>query len=264
MSEQRPRRRRRRNRQAVIEEGGPDGVVETVEATDSASDAGKGATERRRGAKVQPPAEARPNTILGMPRFIFFVMAGLLVVIISTTIAGQLVNPSDDIEGVVEHADQGRRHLTAGETAALADYNSFPPTSGPQAADGVAPGIYAADAEEAAFQETPSFAALLPILEQGGVVIYYDPDRLSANDVRALRDVFTQPRREAGQDLLTLVELDSSLPAAIVATAWRHSLELTVLDEKSQDLLSIFADPDPLGLYQRFVLEAPPSDGATS
>ncbi len=174
MSDRRPqsrrRRRRRRNRPVVIEEGGQDapdaaddagGDAEAdAEAAPAAASAdGGGRTDRRRGQRVQRGQERR-NTILGMPRFLFLTMAGLMVVLVATTIAGQLVDPPDQIAGVVEFSDQGRRHLDEG--AALSDgaYNSFPPTSGPQAAEGVAPGIYEAG-------QAPPFARLLPILERG-------------------------------------------------------------------------------------------------
>ena len=255
MSDRRPtsrRRRRRRNRPVVIEEGGPDGptTVDAGEGDAAAEDAAPAAparTDRRRGARVQKDG-ARPNTILGMPRFMFFMMAALLVAVGGTTIAGQLVEPSDQIAGVVEYADQGRRHLAEGES--FADYNSFPPTSGPQAAAGVAPGVYGPGA-------APSFAQLLPILEQGGVVVYYDPARLPQADAEALRG-FVQVRSNSGWDLLTLVALDDSLPSPIVATAWRHALSIETLDEDALELLTIFVDPDPGGLYQRFVLEPTP------
>ena len=260
MSERRPtsrRRRRRRNRPVVIEEGGPDGptTVDPGEGDAAAEDAapaasaggGGGRTDRRRGARVQKDG-ARPNTILGMPRFMFFMMAALLVAVGGTTIAGQLVEPSDQIAGVVEYADQGRRHLAEGES--FAAYNSFPPTSGPQAEAGVAPGVYGPGA-------APSFAQLLPILEQGGVVVYYDPARLPQADAETLRG-FVQVRSNSGWDLLTLVALDDSLPSPIVATAWRHALSIETLDEDALELLTVFVDPDPGGLYQRFVLEPTP------
>ena len=69
-----------------------------------------------------------------------------------------------------------------------------------------------------------------------------------------------QVRSNSGWDLLTLVALDDSLPSPIVATAWRHALSIETLDEDALELLTVFVDPDPGGLYQRFVLEpTPPS-----
>ena len=59
-------------------------------------------------------------------------------------------------------------------------------------------------------------------LEQGGVVVYYDPARLPQADAETLRG-FVQVRSNSGWDLLTLVALDDSLPSPIVATAWRHA-----------------------------------------
>ena len=278
-------RRRRRNRTAVIEEGGqttesdvlsPDSDEAEPEAESgggSGGGKGGGRTERRRGEKVQPGDRPKPNTILGMPRFIFFIMAALLVVIISTQVLGQVISPSDQIDGVLEFPDQGRRHLAAGESFDIDSYNSFPPTSGPQAAVGATPGIYSADAEDAAFRDTPAFASLLPILEQGGVVIYYDPARLGDDElavlkafVRVLRGDISDNQDDNVRDLelITLVEFDDSLPAAIVATAWRHALEIDLLDDTSQDRIGEFVSPDPVGLYERFVLEtaAPAAEGS--
>jgi len=268
MSEEKPRRRRRRsrnrnrNRPPIIEEGGAqNGDVLGPDASSSDEDDGQASGEasaskggRRRGARV-PDAGSKPRTILGLPRTVFFMMAGLLVVILATTIAGQLADSNTDIEGVQRFSDQGRRHLADGEV--FDEYNSFPPTSGPQAAQGVTPGVYGPEADDAAFQKAPSFAELLPILEQGGVVIYYDPGRLPAADAQQLRDVFVSQSRDAGLTLLTLVALDDTLPAAIVATAWRHALEIDLLDEAAQDLLREFHTPSPVGLYQRFVLNPP-------
>ena len=263
MSDRRPqsrrRRRRRRNRPVVIEEGGQDAPdaaddgepdAEADAAPAAASAGGGGRTDRRRGQRVQR-GEERRNTILGMPRFLFLTMAGLMVVLVGTTIAGQLVDPPDQIAGVEEFSDQGRRHLAAGETFDAEGYNSFPPTSGPQAAEGVAPGIYEPG-------QAPPFAQLLPLLERGGIVVYYDPSRVPAADVEELRG-FVEVRNNGGWDLLTLVPLeDSRLPSPIVATAWRHALRIDTLDDDARELLIIFVDPDPAGLYGRFILETAP------
>ena len=261
MSERPRRSRRRRRRPAVIEEGGQE---DGAQVESSSGDAQGRRTERRRGERIQKDGERR-NTILGMPRFIFFIMAGLFTIVVVMPFAQELItDTSTDIDGVEQFPDPGRRHLAAGETLPLDEYNSFPPTSGPQAIDGAPPGIYAPDAEDEAFREVPPFAELLPILEQGGIVIYYDPDRLSDTDVEALQNIFVQSRREAGLDLLTLVALDDSLPAAIVATAWRHAMEIDVLDEDALDLLTEFIQPDPVGLYERFLLEPAADSGSAA
>ena len=249
---QRRRRRRRRSRHAappVIEEGGEEEAA-------SAGVEEKPRPERRRGARVQKAGDAKPNTILGMPRMLFFISAGLFAVIIATTVAGRLFDTTTEIEGVVPFPDQGRRHLQAGETFALSDYNSFPPTSGPQAVEGATPGIYRREAEDEAFRETPDFAALLPLLERGGVVIYYDPARIAGEALSAL-EAFVATARDTGRGLLTLVELDEGLEAEapVVATAWRHLLPIEILDEAGQEAVGGFAAPSPEGFYLRFVLD---------
>ena len=261
MSERPRRSRRRRRRPAVIEEGGQQSGQAQADSGSGDDDGGR--TERRRGARVHDGPEKR-NTILGMPRFIFFMMAGLFTIVVVMTVAQQFVDTSTNIEGVEAFPDQGRRHLAAGEAFDLDDYNSFPPTSGPQAVEGATPGIYGPDAEDEAFRQAPPFAELLPILEQGGIVVYYDPGRLSESDSVQLQSFVGQIRgdivvedspNERDLDLVALVELDESLPAAIVATSWRHILSLDVLDEDGLTLLAEFVSPDPLGLYARFVLD---------
>lgn len=233
-------RRRRRQRAAAraAGEAAADPHAAPATDTDHNRDAGKV------GAKVLP-ARPRPPTILGVPRLSFLIMmGGLLAVVIMfiiSAVAGDQTAGSD-LKGVLSYPDQGRRLLALGET--FTAYNSDPPTSGPHHATGVAPGIY----------DTPQDPAdLLPLLEQGGIVIYYRPDRLDAagieelrNNVQALLDL----------DRNVILTVHDSLSAPIVATAWRHSLAVDSISDKN---LALFVQPDAVGgFYGRYAFAPAP------
>ena len=204
-------------------------------------------------------AQAPPEKIFGMSRSMFALLAGLLVAMIALFVL-QIVMDSDSengsLDSVARFPDQGRRHLLVSETFPIDAYNSYPPTSGPHQAAGVAPGLYAADQAEP-FNETPAFAALLPLLEAGGIVVYYDPAVLSENDVGLLQ--ITVDRQRNVQPLIALVALSGLAGrenlGPVVATAWRHLEALPDLSAESQQDLVRFWTPAPGGLYERTVLD---------
>lgn len=226
-------RRRRRQRAAAPASG----EATTNPRTAQAADADDGRGEGKRGAKVMP-GRPRPPTILGLPRLSFLIMMGglmaVILLFIYSAIAGDQQERSD-LKGVVSYADQGRRLLAPGET--FTAYNSGPPTSGPHHATGVAPGIY---------DTPPDPADLLPLLEQGGIVIYYRPDRLDAAGIEELR---ANVQALLDLDLNVVLTVHDSLSAPIVATAWRHSLAVDSVTDKN---LVLFVQPAPDGFYGRF------------
>ena len=208
------------------------------DSRDNSRDAGKA------GAKVMP-ARPRPRTILGVPRLSFLIMmGGLMAVVVMFIFSAVAEEPTagSDLKGVVSYADQGRRLLTPGET--FTAYNSDPPTSGPHYATGVAPGIY---------DTPPDPARLLPLLEQGGIVIYYRPDRLDAAGIEALRN---NVQALLDLDLTVVLTVHESLSAPIVATAWRHSLAVDSVSDKN---LALFVRPAQAGgFYGRYAFAPVP------
>ena len=194
---------------------------------------------------------------------------GVLFAVIVVQIIVQIASPVSDnqeLGDAVTFPDQGRRHLMVGETFELEQYNSFPPTSGPQAAIGVEPGIYGPD-EPSPFNETPAFGSLLPILEQGGIVIYYDPAILGSDSVSELTAEIKAIRGEPfprPNVVFTPIPGENSNGKAIYATAWRHVLTVSQFDEDGRSALAQFVARNPAGFYERIQFEAAPRQEALS
>jgi hypothetical protein len=207
-----------------------------------------------------------------MPRNVAMVGMGVLFAVIVVQIIVQIAAPVDndqDLGDAVAFPDQGRRHLVAGDAFSLDQYNSFPPTSGPQAEIGVAPGIYGSD-EPAPFNDTPEYASLLPILEQGGIVIYYDPALLETSTIDGLKSDVSRLRegRPTRPDfarpivVLTPIDGENSDGAALYATAWRHVFAFEQAEANALRRIGV-GDSDALEnfvvtFYQRFLLEDAP------
>ena len=180
-------------------------------------------------------------------------LGGLLVAMIAV-FAMQLIFPPDEVvevEGVQSFPDQGRRHLAEGET--FDAYNSWPPTSGPQPAEAPDADVYLPDDEV-----IPEPAEMLPLLERGGVVIYYDPDVYAdAEDPSGLLGAMQSLRQF--RDRLAVVPIaglaDEHDGATIVAAAWRTLLRVAQWDVDGNDQLTAFLQNAPDGYYDRYRLE---------
>ncbi len=251
MSNQQPRRRRRRRRPA--RPAGASGESEVGRQTDAAVDdesRGPGGGRRSGAAATQEPPR---RTLFGMPRMSVALLGGLLVAMIAV-FAMQLIFPPDEVlrvEGVQNFPDQGRRHLGEGET--FDAYNSYPPTSGPQPAEGAAAEVYLPDAEA-----IPSPAQMLPLLERGGVVIYYDAEvYTSADDPGGLLGAMQSLRQF--RERLAVVPLEGIGEqyegATIVVAAWRTLLPVLAWDSDGNEQISSFMQNAPDGYYDRYRLE---------
>ena len=244
MSNQRPRRRR--NRRPASE------AATTNESAPAESESGPGGGRRRSSDRGKP--QQRSGSIFGIPRMSFALMAGLLVAMIAV-FAMQLIFPPEDVvsvEGVVTFPDQGRRHLDDGEL--FSGYNSDPPTSGPQIAEGPEARVYRVGDEV-----VPAPAEMLPLLERGGIVIYYDPDEHQTGE--AANDLLTSIESQRSfADRLAAVPIEGLAGsrddgATIVAAAWRTHLAIPAWDADGQDQLRAFLLLAPDGYYNRFILD---------
>jgi hypothetical protein len=186
---------------------------------------------------------------------------GVLFAVVVVQIIVQIASPVDDDQDfgdAVAYADQGRRHLLVGET--FDQYNSFPPTSGPQAATSAAPGIYGPD-EPSPFNQAPAFVSLLPILEQGGIVIYYDSailDSISVSELVAEINTIRGEPFPRPNVVFTPLPGENLGSDVIYATAWRHVLAVPQFDEDGRSALAQFVARNPSGFYERFQFEQPP------
>ena len=276
MSEQsgsQPQRRRRRRRsrrpveqRATAEANAPN---ESNDAPSERSDGGSrgggrggGRGSDNRGRDRGASAEPRKRTIFGLPRMSFALLAGLLVAMIAL-FGFQILFPASEvteIRGIIAYPDQGRRHLAEGET--FNGYNSSPPTSGPHHDELPVAGVYGAD-ESAPFDEIPQPEQMLPLLESGGVVVYYDPAHALAEDLLAWLRLLADNR-----PYLSAVPIDGLAArydgAPIVAAAWRTLLPVAApaADEEDDDgqpswrsQLEVFLSSGEAGYYERYVLD---------
>ncbi len=181
-------------------------------------------------------------------------LGGLLVAMIAV-FAMQMIFPPDevvDVEGVQVFPDQGRRHLAEGES--FDDYNSFPPTSGPQPAEGAEVRVWLPNEEN-----IPTPVEMLPLLERGGIVIYYDPDVYEdADDPTGLLGAMQSLRQF--RERLAAVPIEGLARnrgdgATILAVAWRTMLPLKSWDATGDTQLSGFMQNAPDGYYDRYRLE---------
>lgn len=193
----------------------------------------------------------------------FAILAGLLVALIAMVVMQQLFPPSNvtEIRGLVAYPDQGRRHLAEGE--AFGAYNSSPPTSGPHHDEMPAVGVYGAD-EAAPFDVIPEPVTMLPLLESGGVVVYYDPAHEIADELLAwLRLLAGNRPYLAALPIAGLTEMHDGAP--IVAAAWRTLLPIAPPAEDAEEeedgqpawraQLEVFLSSGEAGYYERYVLD---------
>lgn len=116
-------------------------------------------------------------------------------------------------------ADMGNAHIEDKDAAHEA-YHSIPPTSGAHIGSSIAPwGVH---------NEQIPDELQVHNLEDGGVIIHYDPVRVDGDTIEKL-NVLTN--RYTGQVILEPYT-NPPLPAPIVLTAWTRRLALSQLDEK--------------------------------
>lgn len=170
-------------------------------------------------------------------------LAGAIVVALIVVVVALLVNNGDPKYVGVVQPDEGRNHVPVGQ---FPSYRSVPATSGPHWSSTNPPapmpwGVYTSPVEE---------PAAVHNLEHGGAVIWYQPAKLSADQIAQLTDfVNAQVRTTQFKFILTPWSgRDFGHPIAV--TAWRW---LLYLDNVNVDGIHAFADahygksPEPLG-----------------
>lgn len=117
-------------------------------------------------------------------------------------------------------ASLGNQHVNEKEEHQA--YNSTPPTSGPHLGSSVAPwGVHT--------EQIPD-ELQVHNLEDGGVIIHYDPARVDNETLKSLTD-FGEGRGD--RHLVVEPYVNPTLPSPIVLTAWTRLLRLEQFDREA-------------------------------
>lgn len=152
---------------------------------------------------------------------IFFGIAVLIVVIVrnqkeSTEIPSSISDESMKDDELVE--DMGNTHIED-VSVSHESYNSIPPTSGAHVGSSIAPwGIH---------NEQIPDELQVHNLEDGGVIIHYDPVRVDGDMIEKLRGTTNKYATQVILEPYTT----PPLPSPVVLTAWTRMLELQQFDE---------------------------------
>ena len=124
----------------------------------------------------------------------------------------------------VFHPVQSRDHIERGQ--AHAAYNSDPPSSGPHYNDSGAPaqwGVYAEEVPDEVFIHNE---------EHGGVIVTYNPNLLSADQVKKLQALFAPPYSDKNfKPNRAVVTPRSKDTKPIELAAWTYTLSLDSFDQ---------------------------------
>ena len=195
-----------------------------------------------------------PQAGSSLPDWRLLLIGGVVVVGILILALVLLFGGAPNPNAGIQHPDAGTTHVSPGvdcrspgAPCGADPYSSLPGTSGPHwDPSGIANwGVYSTPQPE---------TQVIHNLEHGGIVIWYDPERLDAEGVDALTSYVTTEVASGVSGrykfILSPWGGNDPLPAAVVATAWRYSLELETADT---DAIDAFArarygrSPEPNG-----------------
>jgi hypothetical protein len=143
-----------------------------------------------------------------------------------------------------QQVDDGRNHIAEGTSGG--PYTSVPATSGPHwsSADSPGPwGVYPGD------QPQPQ-ERMLHNMEHGGIIVWYEPGKVSAADVAALTSYVNQQITTVQFKVILTAWSGPDFGHAIAVTAWDW---LLYLDKPDLDAIRTFLDahydksPEPFG-----------------
>ena len=134
-------------------------------------------------------------------------------------------------QAVERPEEQSGSHLIGDATPPVA-YSSTPGTSGWHAGGAPPQGVFGAD-------DALTEPQIVSALESGQVVIAYDPDDVTTDDIARLEELATG--RFEGQ--VTVTPFDGDMGAAIVLNGWAVRQACSALDEAAlADFVATFGD----------------------
>ena len=195
------------------------------------SRASEGALNRRLDAPRGRTVDWRIVALVGL------LVAGVVVGIIAVLVAGS--GPGSNI-GQAE-PDDGRSHIAMGTIPNPRPYSSTPGTSGPH---------WVTPANWGVYTDAQPESHLIHNLEHGGIVIWYQPRKLDAQQIQALTDFVTTKVSSEQYKFILSPWGGQDFGHPIAVTAWRW---LLYLDTGNLDAIRDFANahygqaPEPLG-----------------
>ena len=196
--------------------------------------------ERASAEALTRRLDDRPGA--GLPDWRLLLIGGVIVIGLIILALVLLLGGGANPNAGTQLPDDGNAHVAIGVDCRAAPqsdpncgtspYSSLPAASGPHwDPSGIAEwGVYSTPQPE---------TQLIHNLEHGGIVIWYDPERLDADGIDALTSYVNAQTATgiSGRYKFILSPWGGSepLPAPVVATAWRHLLELETADTDAID-----------------------------
>ena len=144
-------------------------------------------------------------------------VVSILVIVV---IIGVAVRSTREPEGVVKFSNMGNKHLSALDEK-HEPYNSNPPTSGPHVNNKAPWGVS---------KEILPKELQINNLEDGGVIIQYNPEKVTPEEITLLEKIVNQKR----ESIIVAPYYDMEYKIAL--TAWNRLLPLENVEEKQIDV----------------------------
>lgn len=153
-----------------------------------------------------------------------WISVGVAVIGLGTLITvNQLTKSKEPLIGV-SHPNLGGQHIARG--ASHEAYNSDPPSSGPHYSDSGAPtswGVYSQEVQDEVFLHNE---------EHGGIIITYQPNLLSADQLKKLSALFLPPfSNKTFSPAHAIVTPRAKDTHMIELASWTYTLNLDSYDE---------------------------------
>ncbi len=198
--------------------------------------------ERASAEALNRRIDAPASTGLALPDWRLLAIAGVLGVGAILVVLVFLFGSGPAANAGVQLPDDGNAHVTPGvdcragpqsdQNCGTDPYSSLPAASGPHwDPSGIANwGVYSTPQPE---------TQLIHNLEHGGIVIWYDPERVDAEGVAEL-ERFVRAQNATGVSgrykfIVSPWGGEEPLPSPVVATSWRWMLELEEADTAAID-----------------------------
>ncbi len=187
---------------------------------------------QRRPRASEEALTRRVGTRAGMDWRVLAIIGAVLVALAVVVLALVTGMGNSQWNGVIE-PDGGNQHIPVGQ---VPTYNTTPATSGPHwNQTGIAPAEWGVYTTDNPLQEP----AAVHNLEHGGIVIWYDPAKVSAADITALENFVRTQNTTERYKFIVSPYTRTTFGHSIAVVAWRW---LLYLDSANLDAIRAFSD----------------------